>query len=85
MTPAFMPADDAAARAARLDAAALDLAGLHGDPSLDPYRVTAVGAERPFMPLPASLAAAASTLDQVARCLRHRADSLSTPSIEGVP
>ncbi len=75
MTP---PLDPSAAVAARLQAAARDLMSLHAEPALAPYREAAVGAALPFLPLPASLAAAASTLEQAARVLRHRADVSST-------
>ena len=78
-------ADDAATRAARLERAALDLVSLCHDAGLDPYRTAAVGAAVPFLPSPATLAAAEAALSQVARCLRHHAGASSTPSAGVAP
>ena len=73
-------AADTAACIARLEAAALDLAGLRLNSGLAPYRAAAVGAELPFLPSHATLAAAAAPLEQVAHCLRHHADAPAAPA-----
>ena len=79
--------DELRVRAARLTAAALDLAALCDDPAMMPFWAVPVGAGVPYLPAAPILATVAATLAQVARVLHHRhaAQPPHDPAPDGAP